>query len=222
MKTRTAVYLLLIASVVISAMTVIPYVWYFRSASVSSTDPGAWANFGNYVGGILGPAFSLLNLLAIIYIAIRINEIQQRDLVTKRLSIDLFTEWHAEALHQSRIVISDLIAAVQRGERQLPTLSELEQAEPGVSRHAFRLYHFFERWAVLVRECQVDEKLLQSALGGRARWYEQMFFSPIRSREYDRYICATLDLIETQVFSKLNRVAQLPADAPPGDPELAR
>ena len=208
MKTRTAVWLVLIAAAVISAITVIPYVWFFWTAAVSSKEPAAWGNFGSYVGGILGPAFGLLNLLAVIYIAIRINELQQRNLVTKRLSIDLFTEWHADALHQSRIAISDLVAAVQRGERQLPTLSTLEQVEPELSRHAFRLYHFFERWAVLAREGQIDEKLLRSALGGRARWYEQKFFSPIRSREEDRYMCATLDLIETQVFSKLDHAVE--------------
>lgn len=208
MKTLTAVCLLLIASVVTIAVTIIPYMWFSRAATISSTESAAWGNFGSYVGGILGPAFGLLNLLAVIYIAIRINELQQRDLVTKRLSIDLFTEWHAEALHRSRIAISDLIAAVQRGERQLPTLSTLEQVEPELSRHAFRLYHFFERWAVLARESQIDERLLQSALGGRARWYEQMFFSPIRLREEDRYMRDTLNLIEEQVFSKLDHVDQ--------------
>lgn len=86
----------------------------------------------------------------------------------------------------------------------MPTLSEFEQGDEEVSKHAFRVYHFFEKWSLLVREQQVDAVLLSSILGSYAKWWNDFFFTPIKHREVDVYMASVLAIIEAQVLNKLN------------------
>ena len=88
----------------------------------------------------------------------------------------------------------------------IATLSEMEKFDVR-SPSAFRIYHFFEKWAVLSQEGQLDHRLMNAALGGRATWWNESFFAPIRSHEDDIYMKQTLDLIHTQVFSRIQPLA---------------
>lgn len=206
MKSHTRIQLaigwLLALGIASTMLTVLAFYMEFRTQPVQN-DSGAWANFGTYFGGVLGPILALINLAAILLIAIGIVEQQQRTLSSKRLSIDLMTEWHAPPLHESRRLVSDAIDQVDRQERTLPTFWELEQTEPELSLHAFRLYHFFEKWAVLVEVGEVDQLILNKALGSRALWYRTKFFEPIRQREANTDMLKTLNQIEAVVFQPL-------------------
>ena len=73
------------------------------------------------------------------------------------------------------------------------------------SPNAFRLYHFFEKWAVLARTGNVDNELLLAALGGRVTWWQSKFFHRVAERETDKHILESLQEIETQVLVKALR-----------------
>lgn len=197
----------LAGSAALSVLAVVAaFYWTFHGYSVQE-DAEAWAFFGSYVGGLLGPVLGLLNLAALLLIALSITDQQQKSLASKRLSVDLLNEWHAQPLHESRIVVSEHIWNVRNGFHQPLTLSNIERDDSRLNVHAFRIYHFFERWAVLAKLDEVDSKILAEALGGRALWFRTNLFSWLRENETDVHIRKSLDMIEANVFSKLPRDA---------------
>lgn len=211
-----------IAVVAYMSIAVGLFAWNLRELPISSTGAQPWAYFGTYIGGVLGPAFALTNLVVIAYIAIRVNELQQTGLATKRLTLDLYRDWHSDELHQSRIKVTELIETLKKGQSQLPTLSEFEHAGTAVGIHTFRIYHFFERWAHLAHERQIDSLLLGNMLKTYAGWWNRELFIPLRSRETDEFMIGTLVLIEREVFSKIKPAITQDADAQPcGQPNLA-
>jgi hypothetical protein len=99
--------------------------------------------------------------------------------------------------------MSDLVDNAARNSSAMPSLSEIDRVDPTNRPHAYRIYHFFEKWAVLSSAQQLDRQLMFAALGGRAEWWNENFFVPIRVREHDKYILQTLTLIESEVFFHL-------------------
>ena len=67
------------------------YVWWFRDASISN-DPGDWASFGSYIGGL----YSILVAVLVVYLA---RELSIRDEVTSKKKAAI------EALYQQIIKI---------------------------------------------------------------------------------------------------------------------
>jgi hypothetical protein len=216
-----AIFLLCVAS------TIGFYAFNFRALEISSSDPAGWAQFGAYFSGILSPTFALINLLVIVYIAIRIKELQETQLSAKRLTLDLYKEWHEEKLHKSRIEVDELITKHKVTETPLPTLSELERdfASKNVAEHAFRVYHFFEKWAVLASAHEIDNKPLAALLGTYTEWWRDEFFERLLERETDRFMKPTLQLIFTHVLPpRLNseRLFSAQPGATEGMPEATR
>lgn len=175
----------------------------FRSEPIQH-DSGAWSNFATYFSGLFGPIVAMVNLFALLLVAVVVTDHQQNALASKRLALDMLAQWNGAELHESRRVVSDLIDAVD-GPGQLPTLRELELARSAPSLHAFRLYHFFEQWAVLHAMGEIDHKILATAIGSRALWYRDHFFGPITDREKNPDILRTLKLIESNLFEDLER-----------------
>lgn len=185
----------------ITAGTIAPYAYYLGAYGVSS-DHQAWASFGGYFGGVLGPLLSFANLVAVAWIGTVVVSRQQEQVIRKQLTIDMLNEYHAEPMHQTRIALDELIEVAARNAGVLPSLSEFERTDPVNSPNAFRLYHYFEKWAVLARTNNVDNELLLAGLGGRVNWWAVRFFGPIAERETDPYIRASLAVIEQQVLSR--------------------
>ena len=165
-------------------------------------DSGAWANFATYFGGIFNAVVALINLAALLLVAVVVTEQQQNALASKRLALDLLAQWNGAELHESRRVISDWIEDTPDQE-QIPTLRELELSRATQSLHAFRLYHFFEQWAVLNSLEEIDHEILSKAIGSRALWYRTHLFQLFQRREQNSDICRTLTLIEEHLFMKL-------------------
>ena len=183
-------------------LVAVPYAWHFRDWPISDTKPEAWANFGSYFGGIFGPVLAFLNLLAVAFIAVRVVDAQQHQVAAKKLSVDLLTEYHAEPMHKTRIALDELIENAARNNSRVPTLSDYERLDPASSPHAFRLYHFYEKWAVLAKHGQIDAPLLADALSSRTIWWRKHFFEPIMSNEKDQHIQATLRMIKEHVLDR--------------------
>lgn len=215
MNVRNLLILLAFAGVAAVVVTVIPFGWYLRTLPISTTSPEPWAHFGTYIGGILGPVFAFLNLVVVAYIAIRVTDLQQTGLATKRLTLDLYNEWHGEELHQSRIKITETIGGYSRSNALLPTLGEFENTGGENEKHAFRIYHFFEKWAHLAHECQIDSTLLCNMLATYVGWWKTEFFKPIMAREKEPFMVSTLELIEREVLSKIKAPAAQEGDVQP-------
>lgn len=175
----------------------------FRSEPIQH-DSGAWANFATYFSGVFGPIVALVNLFALLLIAVVVTDHQQNALASKRLALDMLGQWNGAELHESRRVVSELIEEIS-DPCQLPTLRELELARSAPSLHAFRLYHFFEQWAVLYSMGEIDHKILATAIGSRALWYRTHFFGPIADREKNSDIRKTLNLIDSELFKRLEQ-----------------
>lgn len=65
-------------AIVFGMITLGLYAINFFGAKISS-DPGDWGVFGDYVGGLLNPVISFLNLLLTYYIAQMVNEFSKRE-----------------------------------------------------------------------------------------------------------------------------------------------
>lgn len=192
-------------SAVLAALVTAGAFYYEFHAEPIQHDSEAWANFAAYFGGIFSSFVALINLAALLLIAFVVTDQQQNALASKRLALDMLAQWNGAELHEARRVISDLIEDTT-DPVELPTLRDLELARSSPSLHAFRLYHFFEQWAVLNAMGEIDHNILAKAIGSRALWYRTHFFAPIGAREPNVDIRKTLTLIEEQLFKKLPQI----------------
>lgn len=179
------------------------YVWCLKELPIFAPDPQAWAHFGTYVGGVVGPVVGVFNLIAVVYIAIQINGYQQNQLATKRLSIDLLNEYNSERMHDARIMLDEFIEEVRVGKAVLHSLSAQERSPEKHTKHAFTLYNFFEKWAALAETKNLDQRLLDIAMGSRKQWWKKQFFDPILEIEENPDFIRTLQSIDKYVLSQI-------------------
>lgn len=192
---------LVLATALSIAVVLTPYLWVFGTQGLSS-DHQAWSSFGGYFGGVLGPVLAFANLIAVAWIGTVIVSRQQEHVIKKQLTMDMLSEFHAEPMHSTRIALDELIESAQRNGGLLPSLSEFERIDPVCSPHAFRLYHYFEKWAVLSKTGNVDDQLLLAGLGGRVTWWDEKFFRPITARETDPFIQKSLLDIRRHILER--------------------
>jgi hypothetical protein len=196
-----AIIVVLVASGLCAAVALAPYLWAFGGWNIDSQKPELWAHFATYLSGVLGPLLAVLNLLAVVYIAVQLTQFQQADVAAKRLSLDLYNEWHAREMHDSRIKVSAFLNACQAKDEAPPALSVVEKVHKDVEADLFRIYHFYEKWALLVTERQVDTTLMQTLLGGYAAWWRDEYFADALQTESDTYMKPVLQNIQENVFA---------------------
>ena len=182
------------------ALAVLPFAYYMQGLPVAIKSSGPWGEFGSYLGGVLGPAIATINLLVVLYIAVRLTDLQQNQLERKRLTLDLYNEWHSEKLRTGRIAIEGLVAQLTPVDTGIPSLSEFEKTDPARSHHARDIFYFFEKWALLRQAGELDDRILNAALGGRVEWWNLQFLHRLRRAETDEHVVATLDLVNSQVL----------------------
>ena len=189
-----------VAATTAIALAVLPFVYYMQGLPVAIRNSGPWGEFGSYIGGVLSPAIAAINLLVVLYIAVRLTDLQQNQLERKRLTLDLYNEWHSEKLRTGRIAIEGLVAQLTPIDTGIPSLSEFEKIDPARSHHARDIFYFFEKWALLRQAGELDDRILSAALGGRVDWWNSQFLRRLRRSETDEHVMATLNLINIQVL----------------------
>ena len=199
MKPRTLLTLVLSITAAAVTATVLPFLIVFKDQPFARTSSQPWGELGDYIGGVLGPVLAALNLFVVLYIAVRITDIQQNQLERKRLTLDLYNEWHTEAMQQSRTQIVGLISQAQQCGTGIPAISGFDQTDPSRSPHAHRVFHFFQKWALLRQEGELDDRVLNAVLERRASWWNTEFLTRLRQYEKDPHTIHTLDLIDRQV-----------------------
>lgn len=118
----------------------------------------------------------------------------QKDLIKKRLSLDLFDEWHAPEMHMSRIKVGEWIQRHHQSEVPLPTLSTIDRSADEDRQHVFRIVHFFEKWALLQAAEDIDFVVMRRLLGEYAVWWKEHFID---------YIWAADDVTGTSTMREL-------------------
>jgi hypothetical protein len=61
--------------------------------------------------------------------------------------------------------------------------------------HFFRIYQFFERWALLAKQHDIDQKAASEYLKPYKQWYLEHFIEPWRKNETDKFIQQSLEQI---------------------------
>jgi hypothetical protein len=154
MKPRTAVVTGAIVIAIYFVAVILVYACFLGSLSFSKTDPAPWGQFGDYIGGLLNPAFALVNTVVVIYIALSVQELGERQKKQEQASeqrlrtvIDLHREWNSAEVYASRNLAGELV----RNHLTL-TIFELENEVPyEQAAHLWVVVGFFQRLSFLVQ-----------------------------------------------------------------------
>lgn len=156
------------------------YAWHFRAQPIASADPGAWGQFGDYLGGLLNPVLALLNVCVIVYLALavqRLNESKREDREESKLRIqtviELHREWNGETLYRARTSAGKLV-------RQHPAASyfEIEDAVPyEEAADIWVVVGFFQRLDFLVRHENIQTEMVRELFGELFVWWWVVSFS---------------------------------------------
>jgi hypothetical protein len=76
-KGRRMMMTVMIFIVIILIVTSLPYYINFKNSSLSS-DPSEWGVFGDYFGGILNPALTIINIFVLLYLTVRLADIEDQ------------------------------------------------------------------------------------------------------------------------------------------------
>lgn len=166
-----------VASYVLAVVGV--YVYFWGSAQVARSDPAAWGQFGDYVGGLLNPLFALLNVVIVAYIAIavqRLNEAEQkREQQSEervRTVLDLHREWNSEPIYRSRTLAGILV-------RKYPssTVLDIEKStNPQDAVHLWVVVGFFLRLGYLAKQEKLQDEMVIELFGELFVWWWTVSF----------------------------------------------
>jgi len=180
MRPRSAIILAAAVLVAYVASVVGIYVWQFGTRPLSSTDIGAWGQFGDYVGGLLNPVLALVNVGVIVYLALsvqRLNEAQRdsRQESERRIQavIDLHREWNSETVYRSRTGAGKLV-------RRFPESSyfEIEDLVPyEEASDIWVVVGFFQRLDFLTRHDKVQAEMVRDLFGELFVWWWVVSFA---------------------------------------------
>ena len=155
------------------------YVLVFQDLTISRSDAGPWGQFGDYVGGLLNPAFALLNVILVGYIAISFQRLNEKERTNeqeyqKRIqaTIDLHREWNGESMYSSRMKASP----IARKHLSL-SLFEIEKIEPyEQAAHIWVVVGFFHRMNLLVQHERLQKEMAIKLFGELFVWWWTVSF----------------------------------------------
>lgn len=171
------------------------FVWKFGARPLEGSDPAVWGQFGDYIGGMLNPAFSLVNVLVVIYLAIEVQRLSEAQREHKQASaqqiqtaVDLHREWNSESIYRSRTSASKLV-------REFPGHSYFEIEDVVADEQASHIWvvvSFFQRLEFLARHGKLDSDMVRELFGELFVWWWIVSFST----QLDRCDCdARLQMI---------------------------
>jgi hypothetical protein len=156
-----------------------------------------------FVKGVMVKEFIPIASAGFLFVIAQIyGRLKDRRDAKRRRAQDLFLEWHSKEIRESRIYLSRWrLISDKRG--HLPSLGHIENAAAdeyriryrspdiasGVNRadlheldnlelrefHAFKLYQFFERWALLVKNNDIDYRSTNEYMRSYKDWWLDNF-----------------------------------------------
>ncbi|NEQ53021.1 MAG: hypothetical protein F6K11_23255 [Leptolyngbya sp. SIO3F4] len=110
-------------------------------------------------------------------------------------------EIEAAKAYKSRYEKALVVSPDGNKQEYLPTPHELDNPELK-ELHFFRIYQFFERWSLLIKNFDIDQPTANSYMSSYKAWYMDNLIHPWAKIEKDRYIKASLEEIIKLVGSK--------------------
>ena len=169
---------------------------------------------------------TVANAGALFIIAQIYGRAKERKSSNRGRAYDIFLEWHSKEIRESRIYVSrwikthdrlkslgcaELDAANQYLERYYKAKEDgannsvndmLELDDPEKEEyHFFKIYQFFERWATLVEEDEIDQLAAIRLMSSYTNWYKVQFIEPWLKCEEDEWIKGSLEKICKNCFS---------------------
>lgn len=145
----------IIGVTVITAIPIVLYVWNFLGMPLSK-NPTDWGVLGDYVGGILNPLLSLVNIIVLIYITTLVSKVENKRLINEfrhSAYLDLTQNLEIEKKTLSEESLSKLYSYLNsycfnnlflfEGELNLPfqnLMGSLSSSVSTLERH-FKVYH---------------------------------------------------------------------------------
>jgi hypothetical protein len=128
---------------------------------------GKWSEFGNLIGGLIGPLLSFVNLLLIVYIAISLNPSERKT----QLTLDLHREFDSEPMWKARIDGGKLVLQDTHG-----TLDQLDRTDNPGARNIWMVIGFYQRLALALKNRQISEDLVPDLFGNDFVWWYRHCF----------------------------------------------
>lgn len=83
---------------------------------------------------------------------------------------------------------TSLVVATSEGPRTINPLPHALDDPELKEFHFFRIYQFFERWAQLIKNSDIDQVVASDYMSSYKNWYLDTFIEPWRNSETDKYI----------------------------------
>jgi len=153
------------------------YVFEFHHAGLSD-DGQDWSDFGNYVGGTVGPLVGLMTLAVILYIAVIVGNSQkaQECLLNEQahktsLAFDMHREFHAKSMLMAR---SEAVKFAYKDSCQTP--DKLDIATDPAAPKLLAVIHFYQRLSLAVKHDQINKGVVPDLFGEAFVWWCQRCF----------------------------------------------
>ena len=165
--------------------------------------------------GVLSAVFSGLALLGVIVAVVYQKETAhaRRCEELRRNALDLYAEWHSSSMSETRQRVEASLAEMRKNGLEIPNLDRLH----GVDEAAFyvsnakadfmRVFHFWEKCAILGFYGHVDTDLLSGLLCSYIIWHHRSFLRELGRDLQDVEYRKTLDMIQTQLLVPAERHA---------------
>lgn len=157
------------------------FIIHLRKLPISTNDPAAWGQLGDYLGGMLNPMFALINILAVFYIAVSVqkhNEEQKKhhDAQQKeeqnseeriKTVVELHREWNSESIYQARTRSAKTV----RDHVSSNILKIEEKIQPDEAAQIWIVVGFFMRLSFLVQHDRVHKEMVTELFGEPFLWW---------------------------------------------------
>jgi len=158
-----------IIAVLFALIVIGVYINNFRSLEFSDAHD-KWGQFGDYIGGILNPAFAVINLFLLGYIAFHIEGVARKEESrmekAKRL-LNLHSEWNSQSIYQARMKAHGVL-------KRHPdwTLEKFDSLNPENTGSLWIVLGFFQNLQIAIDHGLVDEQEAVNVFGQIFSWWD--------------------------------------------------
>lgn len=113
--------------ILVALIVIVPY-WYCLSENGISKDPSYWGQFGDYIGGLLNPIFTLINIIILIHLTFIVSNKEDKrtfDEIKYRTYKELMQQFYKERLEKEVYFSNEL----SEGAKRLDGFIELHNLE---------------------------------------------------------------------------------------------
>ena len=180
-QTKKFLWAVGIAATLYTTIVVALFTYHLGKLPISNTDPAAWGQFGDYLGGMLNPMLASVNIAAVFYIAVSVqkynddqkkrHDAQQKEEQNSeervKTVIELHREWNSESLYQARTKAEQTVTNYISSD----LLTIEKQTQPDEAAQIWIVVGFFQRLSFLVEHDRVHKEMATELFGELFIWW---------------------------------------------------